>query len=187
MIDAINQAPQQTKRAFGIVKLQARQVVVLIFSLQRACLRDMSALDQWSELSVQLRQLLRQKLALETDDQLIAHIATAVVAMIKAKDACDGIVGTGGEFIKAWILGADPALRQQIFHDTIFPLAPISSRLAVGVRAFNKDNGNNGALARLNKRENLKNFVHGSKAAGENRDRVGVADKHKLAREKVFK
>ena len=112
MIDAINQAPQQTKRAFGIMKLQTRQVMMLIFTVQRACLRDVTALDQGTEFGVQLRHLLRQKLALEANHQLVAHIATAVVAMIKAKDARDGVIGTGGEFIKAWILGADPALRQ---------------------------------------------------------------------------
>ena len=125
-------------------------------------------------------QLLRRQRLLQPNDQIVAHVADAVIVAVEVPHLADGFVHVVGDLVEAQIVLADQAAGEELLLDVVLPVCPV---IAAG--GIDEDDRHRHRFARLHEREHFESFVHRPKSAGKQRDRVAGSHEHQLAREEI--
>src|SRR5512146_2108710 len=128
-----------------------------------------------------LRDLVGRNAGFQSHCQLPSDVPDRVEPSVEGRYFFNRFVDRCGDFEKIEILGIDQFAIQELPVDEAGPLVPV-----VTARSLEADDRLGIALAGLGKGQNLKSFVVGSEAAGEERNCVGFLLEDQFPGEEVL-
>ena len=152
-----------------------------MFLAERAADGEFAFEEDIGKIGVERFEERRTRRFQQPDDQLLMHVAHAVINAEEAENFGDRRLDRIGDFVEREILLRDHSAAEQLFLDESLPRLPI-----IAARLVEHYDRQHVVLAGLHERDDFHSLIERAEPAGQQADRVGLFHEHQFAREKVF-